>query len=384
MAMNFLFAEYLDELGCLCIQLADDGSAVKPLIHRTFADIQTMQAGSHTVIVLPSVHCGLHEVDLPWLGERKARAAIPYALEEQLAQKLSTLHFAFDHAHHSNNRYLVAVLDKSYLLNVIARLNDASIKFNEITLDWFSVAPGEVCLTQTAILVHTADFKGALFGSLANQYLMSLPESVEVLRFTDSATDWKYPEATEIDSPFLLWVAQRIQHVPRMNLCQGELSHGRPEEALSRPLLIASGALAGLWIFLVLCVNGVNLVRLNHQLNLVDKDIAVVYRKFFPNATQVISPKFRISQLLHTGQVNQSATVLWQLLDKFEKAINPDEYTVEQLEFKRQVLSVTLKSRDFTILEKLEARLKKANVKVAQTQASTHDENVVATLELRL
>jgi len=98
----------------------------------------------------------------------------------------------------------------------------------------------------------------------------------------------------------------------------------------------------------------------------------------------VISPKFRISQLLHTGQVNQSATVLWQLLDKFEKAINPDEYTVEQLEFKRQVLSVTLKSRDFTILEKLEARLKKANVKVAQTQASTHDENVVATLELRL
>lgn len=382
--MSFLFVEHLDETGCFCLSLNNDGDVLSPLEHRTFADIQIMQAGSITVVVVPTLICGLHEVDLPWLSENKARAAIPYALEEQLAQKLSTLHFAFDRAFHADNRYLVSVIDKSYLTDVMTRLTDAGIEYNEVTMDWFALKFGEVCLTRSSVLVRAADFQGALTGELANRYLISLPESAEVLGFTDSAANWKAPEVTAVNCLFYLWVAQRLQQLPHMNLCQGDLSHGRPNEGLSRVLVKSSIVLAGLWIFFILLVNTVNLVRLNHQLNSVDDDIAVVYRKFFPNASQVISPKFRISQLLNTGNAGQGSTVLWQLLSKLESVIDVDEYTVEQLEFKRQMLAVTLKSRDFSLLEKLEARLNREHLKVNQTQAASHDDHVIATLELRL
>jgi general secretion pathway protein L len=45
-------------------------------------------------------------------------------------------------------------------------------------------------------------------------------------------------------------------------------------------------------------------------------------------------------------------------------------------------LSVTIDSADFANLEQLENELKSLHLKVKQTQASTHEQQVVATLEL--
>lgn len=384
MALSVLFAEFLDETGCLCLRLESDGFVASALEHRTFDEIKRMQLGSHTIVVLSSAMSGLYEVELPWLGYNKARAAIPFALEEQLAQKLPTLHFAFDRAHHQHNRYLVVVVDKAYVANIIARLDELDIRFNEITLDWFALQAGEVCLTPSGLLARTEAYQGALSSSLAETFLHKITNPTMVMSFTDSLAAQNNASFTVIDQAFYLWVARRLQEASRINLCQGDLSHGLPNEGVSRRWAMVCGALAGLWLISVLGINLVNLIRLNHQLNLIDKDTAVVYRKFFPDAQQVISPRFRINQLLNTGGASQGALVLWQLLDKLDNAVDPSGLTVERVDFKNKVLSVALKARDFTVLDELGSRLKKAQVKVAQTQASSHKHDVTATMELRL
>ena len=384
MEMSFIFAEHMDLAGCLCVRLGNDNIVIAPCAYRLYADVQAMQGDSHTVIVLPTARCGLYDVDLPWLGGRKARLAIPFALEEQLAQKLSTLHFAFDRAHHQNNRYLVTVVDKSYVVSLMLQLETLGISFHEMTPDWFALHPGEVALTESSVLVRTAEFQGALSDNLADTYLSTDLSSVEVLSFTDSAADRTRKEWTTIDSSFFLWAAQRLQHGQRMNICQGELSHGREDDTVSRPMLYACMAVVGFWLVSVLAVNSINLIRLHHQLNKIDEETAVVYREFFPQAEKVISPRFRITQLLKGGYAGQDAAFLWQLLDKLEKAVNIKNITVKQLDYKNKVLSVMLTSRDFAALEQLDARLKKANVKVQQTQALSYEEHVEATLELRL
>lgn len=381
---SFIFVEYLDETGCFCLRLENDASVSAPFVHRSFDEIKTLQLESQTVIVLSTAKCGLHEVELPWLSDRKARAAIPYALEEHLAQKLTDLHFAFDHAHHQNNRYLVAVVDKLYLLDLISQLDAVGIEFKEITLDWFALKPGDVCLTASTVLARTTEFQGALLGELATTYLKTLPETTSVMTFIDTAADWKQLTQTKIDSSFFVWAAQRLQSLPRLNLCQGELSHGTDQEGLSRRWGLVAAALFGVWIFAVLICNSINIIRLNHQLNRVDEEIAVVYRQFFPGAQHVISPRFRINQLLNTGHARQDATVLWQLLDKLNAAYEPEHLTITQLEFKSDALSVMLKGQDFSILEALSNHLKQAQVQVTQTQAASHEDYVTATLELRL
>ncbi len=140
MTITFLFAETLDEIGCTSIQLEPDNSVAAPLAHRTFDEIRTLQSNKpFIVVVLSAARTSLLEVELPWLSEVKARAAIPFALEEQLAQKVSALHFAFDKVFHHNNRYLVGVIERQYLAEVMTRLTEEDIVFNEITMDWFAL-----------------------------------------------------------------------------------------------------------------------------------------------------------------------------------------------------------------------------------------------------
>lgn len=384
MACVFLFVEYLDDTGCMCVRLEDDASVSASLAHRTFAEIKTLQLGAHTVIVVPTTLGGLYRVDLPWLGDRKAREAIPFALEEQLAQKLQTLHFAFDKAHHQNNQYLVVVMDKPYLQDLIARLDEAGIMFHEITMDWFALHPHEILLAPSSVLLDVETYQGALSFDLAGVYLSKLADRSTVISFTDTPAEWNRYASTLVDDPFLIWVAKRLQQESRLNLCQGEFKRSRQQEGYSQRWLFILAGVAGLWLITALGVNIVNNIRLNHQLNLVDQDIAVIYRQFFPNSERVISPKFRITQLLHHDQGASKTGTLWQLLDKFEKSIKLKDMTIERMDFKSQLLSVTLKARDFSVLDSLGERLKQANVHVAQKQATSHEKYVTAVMELRL
>lgn len=384
MALTFLFAEHLDENGCMCVRLEADASVSAALTHRSYEDIKALQVNSQTIIVIPTSRCGLHQVDLPWLSESKARAAIPYALEEQLAQKLSSLHFAFDREHHQHNRYLVSVIDKEWLESLMARLDDVGIDFHEITLDWFALHADEVCVTPTAVLMDMEAYQGALTVDVARAYFDTVTTPTPVLTFTDSSSDINFPTTTLVDMPYLLWVAQRLQTSARMNLCQGEFRRGRQQERGSRRWVLICGMLAGAWLFSMLGINAINLIRLHHQNRVLDQDIAVVYRQFFPEAQHIISPKFRISQLLGTGHAGQGDSELWVLLDKLDKVISVAETTVDGLTYRNKTLSVSLKGRDFKVLEGLGERLSEEGVKVTQTQAASHENEVTAVMELRL
>lgn len=384
MASTFLFAEHLDEIGCICVRLEADATVSAALAHRTYDDIKALQADSQTIIVVSASRCGLHQVELPWLSDSKARAAIPYALEEQLAQKLPSLHFAFDREHHQHNRYLVAVIDKEWLVSLMARLDDAGIDFHEITLDWFALHSGEICLTPTTVLMDVDSYQGALAFDVARSYFNTLANPLPVLTFTDSSSEISPANTIPVDTPFQMWVVQRLQTSARMNLCQGELRRGRQQEGGSRRWVLICAILAGAWLVSMLSVNVINLIRLHHQNRLLDQDIAVVYRQFFPEAQHIISPKFRISQLLGTGRTTQGGSELWLLLDKLDKVISTTETTIDGLTYRNKTLSVSLKGRDFKVLESLGERLTQENVKVTQTQATSHENDVTAVMELRL
>lgn len=382
-AQTFLFVEFLDENGCMSLRLMPDGSVSDELGYRTFEDIKAIQGASPLMVVVPALMSGLYQVELPWLSDSKARAAIPYALEEQLAQKIPALHFAFDKAHHQHNRYLVAVIDKMWLTNLTARLDEAGLVFHEITLDWFALHSGEICVTSNAIFIDNERYQGALSFDVASGYLSQLTDHQSVLTFSDSATDLRL-SGTPIDHPFLLWAAQRLQSAAHINFCQGEFRRTQEQEGFSRRWLLMGLGTVGAWALTVLSMNMIDVMRLNHQNHVLDQAIAVVYRQFFPQAQQVISPRFRISQLLGSGQMTQDTSVMWLLLDNLNQAINTHETTVESFSYRNKTLSVALRGKEFKAFDGLSERLKQAHLKVAQTQALSHEHDVTTVLELRL
>ncbi|BCA96223.1 type II secretion system protein L [Legionella antarctica] len=375
----FLFAKHLDDNGCLCLKISQEGELIAPPAQRSFTEIKTLQKECNTLIIETTTSSSILELELPWLPERKARIAIPYALEDKVAQSVEELHFAFDKLRYQNNRYIISVVSKQRIQYLMNYLDEHDIEFDLITLDWFALSPRELCISESVLLINNDDFKGALSDELARAYIKKHLLN-EPLVFKDSAimVDNSLPKKEGFSYN---WIAQKILNAKPMNLCQGEMLHGNASADWIQKGYKVAGLLCGLWFLSLLLVNALSLYSLNKKTDTVDRQIAAIYHDFFPEAKQVISPKFRISQLLDTNGSN-TQTRFWFLLNQFAKAMNENQITLEELRYQNKTLSVTLISSDFASLEDIENKLKKLQLKVKQTQASTRDQHVVATLEL--
>jgi len=364
------------------VRLDDAGDVDVPLAAYTPEEIKTMQAGMHTVVVLPTSVVSLHRLELPKLSVRKAREAIPYALEEELAEPVAELHVAFDREEHAPGRYRVVVVNRLRLRAWMGELEALDLQFDVITLDWFALHPGEVCVTATDMLVDQEAVLGALSPRLAEQYLKTHPGEITGCVFDDSEVSLQSADLAAHEGSYRLFVAKRLLHDGYINLCQGSFQHRVHTEGSSRWYGVCA-LLLGVWFVSVLGMNAFLLHRLHVKQDALDGDIAKEYHVFFPEAKQVISPRFRIERLLsQTSGTPQNA--FWRLFDAVAAVVASHPLEIEQIRFRDQTLWLSVIARDFAWLETFEQQLKKAEINVKQTQASTRDNQVSATLELRL
>jgi general secretion pathway protein L len=379
----FLFIQQFDDERYLSLGLNEHGDAVVPLERRSIDELKSLQVNARILVVLPTEVSSLHELELPKLSERKARVVIPYAVEEQVAQPVTTLHFAFNQSQEINPRYLVAVIDKTLLSNIMMRLQAAQLMFDIITLDWFALEANEACVTETSLLVNNPIFKGALSLDLASVYLRDHSQVTQIYLFNDSPPIQDLTTVHPIDSSSYLWIAKKLLNKPQvLNLCQGELQYNARPKA-SKSWYVAASVFAGVWFLSWLGSKVFIAYHLTQQSAALDQKIAVIYHDFFPQAKQVISPKFRITQLLKEGgKGNESA--FWLLDNKLTQAVDNMPLKIQQMRFQNQILFITVATQDFAMLEKLQKRLQQNNVHVHQTEAATREQQVIATLELSL
>nr|WP_302473888.1 type II secretion system protein GspL [Legionella sp. PL877] len=359
---------------------------IAPLAQRDFDSIKSLQKGHQTIIVLPTLLFSLHRIALPWLNDKKARAAIPFALEENLAQNVNTLHFAFDRNYYQDGHYLVIVGNKSELEKLIIQLNEQAIYFDAITIDWFALNQDEIAGMDSYLLINDTNFQGALSPELATLYFKKLPlaSNYSFLVFPNSNKAFTVTQpvrSIKSEEDSFIWLARRLQKIKPMNLCQGELRHGGDTKA--KRWYQAAAIMTVIWLATFIGGNLTKLHHLNKEIKEVDAKVAHIYHAFFPQAQQVISPKFRISQLLKSRQTEKDNS-FWLLLNILAENFNPDTMNFEQLRFQNQSLQLTLTTKNFAELELFQNRLQKANIQVRQTQASTDRERVVGTLELTL
>lgn len=383
MVICFIFVKYLTEEGCLCLTINEQGDIVTPLQQRNFTDIQLLQANAQTTVVAPAEQFSFHRIALPWLPDKKARAAIPYALEEKLAENVENLHFSFDRQYYEHGHYLVAVCTKQYINELMTTMHQTSIDFHTLTVDWFALNNNDVCITNQGLLVHdNGVFCGFLNSELAPLYLQGIDATHNLYGFTDTDSHLLPANTTVIDETFLTWVSLRLQKTIGLNICQGQL-HQKGHHKATQYWSIAATIMTSLFLISWLSIHLITLHNLNTHIKNTDKKIAVIYHQFFPEAQQVISPRFRIEQLIKSTK-NEGNNAFWLLLNEFSLATQKIDTTIEQLRYQNQQLQVMLVSKDFNTLETLQNYLQQAQIKVKQSQAASRDNHVLGTLELTL
>lgn len=353
--------------------LLENGAVTEPLAHREKADFEQLQAQAKTYVILPATLATLYHLPLPRLSEKKAAMAIAFSLEDKLAQPLSEVHLAWQYDFASQS-YTVIAIDKALLKTYLDSLEAAEIQVDVLTLDACALMLGEA-IDISNVLLYTDGFHGSIPYAL-------LPLYSDLLK---DITCLAEPEA-HLSSSLQIesipcahtWIAKRLLNMQVPNFCQGAFAkaYTLPKE---RKLYLILGGLVVTWLVTLFLYQGVSLYKLHRQIHAVDDKIAVIYKQFFPNAHQVISPRFRIEQLLKHGNKN---TTLWLLLDKLAEASPQATYTLEKVEFKPNKLTLHLKLQDFKQLETLTAKLQQTGIHVKQTQASQQAKQIQVQLEL--
>lgn len=380
MATCFIFTKYLQENGCLISRFNDEGDPDLEARFYSFAEIRDLQTDYKTILVYSSQQASLLDLELPWLAESKARAAIPFALEDRITQSIELLHFAFDKKHYSDGIYKIVVLEKEPLARLIETFDNNSIEFDSISLDWYALNSNESLFIEETAIINSPDFKGALSPELAIAFPAVFQGCTNYL-FQDSIVHFELPNQQKIPEASYLWISRRLLNANLLNLCQGEFQQGKSTMQIKKAYRYLGG-MAALWLVALLATNAFKLHMVNSELAKVDQQIATIYKQFFPEAKQVINPRFRINQLLGNS-LESAQSNFWNLINKLADGIRTMNVTIEQFRFQNKTLVVSLICSDFASLEKLEDKLKQSGLNVSQTQAANKDQQVVATLELK-
>lgn len=389
----FLFVQTDDLNAMLTARLDMQGQIEQPLQMRTIEEIRVLQENARTIIVFPTAWCGLYQVELPLLSDSKARVAIPFALEDNIAQAVAQVHFGFDKAYYRNGRYWVVVIDKHIMTEWMAKLSNLDLNYDQITIDWFALQPGEAVVGEETVLIHSEAFQGAVSLDIWDHFEHAWSKELQWQLFTESAAVQEGAAISDHSKSRYTWIAERLFKTKILNLCQGEFQHATSQTQVKHKYQLA-GILAAAWLVSFIGIHVGLYMLITHQSQKADQEIAQSYRVFFPGAQQVISPKFRVEQLLKQNQLGHNAT-LWSLMESWSLALDAQaetlpkqsaktSLTVQTLQFQNQILTVVFRCDNFSALEKIEAFLQNRHVHVQQVSAATENEQVVAKLELSL
>lgn len=338
------------------------------------------------IIIVPDRLVSIHKVSLPLLSDKKARSAIPYALEDFSAQEVTELHFAFDRKFYKDGYYLVLSCDKIWLQSLMTLLKKYQLDPKYITIAWFALSDNQCILHNQALTCRSQAFNGIIPLIMWDMIAKQFPS-------TDDLTTLRFNEITdtpsELENHITLckqnwetWVAERLNQSFYFSLSQGSFAISKEQPSLKKSIWFLAGSFT---ILLVtwLTTSLLTLHQVKKETQQVDDKIAVIYKQFFPGAHQVISPRFRISQKLK-GQTAGGESVLWHLLEQLTGPLQTSQVTLLQLTYQNQRINLKLIAPNFGQLEKFISAIKRESVRAKQLEANRNEDKVEATVEIWL
>lgn len=346
------------------------------------------------VILLPIEDLFITTVTVQTKNRKQLEKAIPYALEDDLAEDIEELHFAIGQRTHSGD-IPVLVISKAKLDHLIDVLSGVNILPDIITADIFGLHRSDkqwiACVEEQHVIARTGQWSG--FGceagdfkdfiQIANEADVAAPEIIEVFRHPDE----DMLEITQVPNVYIhdnwspIAYIQGFQDETSINLLQGPYAKADKQHKTTRPWKIAA-ALAGIWVALSIAQVSIEYWKLNRINNELNADIEQVFRRAFPEIKNVVNARVqmeqRIKELTNTGSSSGNADFL-KLLHHSGYELNKDKNTsINGVQYKGNELSLDINAGDVQILENVKSKLLSKNIKAELKSAESVNNKIQA------
>ena len=266
-------------------------------------------ATEHSLLIglIPGDEAAFCLANIPAKQQRFIAQALPYAVEEQLAQDIETLHLALGNG--GNQGYRVAAIDRERMNNWFSVFSgwrdltlsgiyaDASLLSPEAD-GWSACVDGEVTMllgpagewlsvqtTNLSMFLQTLAVPGGGEAIALTLYVKGHVGDELVLLIANSVAQDKIKITTEHFECLpveLLALSHQRQSAGAINLCQDNFAAGPAKKSASAPwrsLILVAAA----WLVLQLCLETGFGWYYQHQADNLDAQAMSVYRQAFPD-----------------------------------------------------------------------------------------------------
>jgi len=392
--------------------LCNDAGELTGKITTCSLDEISKNAGGHSIVVLLNSQClHINQVKLPTQNLQKMLKAVPYAIEEFIADDIENFHFVIAKNKNSDLTSVVGI-EKSTLQTITQIFQKANINVEKIIPDALCLAANEnqwVCLnhlndtylqtnTQYGTVLPNEILQYTLTNKLADESL-SKPE--KILLFSEQENSGTFDSIpfeeiigdNEIEllnvvyntHPLVVFCGHYKQ-ATSLNLLQNDFKPKRQSSGHWQHWKLAA-SLAAIWLILNLGFTGFKHSQIKDE-NLITKaKIEKIYKKAFPQSKKIVNPRVQMEQKLKelkSGSGNSNNGLIYLLAESFGTlGSNNQNITVLSLTFRNNRMDIGLDGNNLQSIETLNKNLNSNNnIKSEITSSSSEKDKVKGNIRI--
>jgi general secretion pathway protein L len=394
----------------------DAGELTGKISSGTLDELSEAAANHHTVVLLNSQCLHINQLQLPTQNLQKMLKAVPYAIEEFIAEDVENFHFVIARSKH-NNLVAVVGIDKVTLQSIIQVFQQANITVEKIIPDILCLAADEqqwVCLNYLDMFyLQTDRLNGIVLTNDILPYILNkklqdeaqntteqkLPK--KILLFTeqenttafdqlqlDNLSNDENPEKINIvynKHPLVVFCGHYKQALP-LNLLQHEFKNKRKSSGLWQHWRLAA-SLAAIWLVLNIALSHFQYAQIESKNNITKAQIEQLYKKTFPGSRKIINPRVQMEQKLNelkSGTGNSNNGLIFLLAESFGTlSSDKTNITLQSLTFRNNRMDIGLDSSNLQAIENLNKNLNNSNrVKSEIISSSSEKDKVKGNLRI--
>jgi general secretion pathway protein L len=356
-------------------------------------------AQQHKVVVLlDSSNVHLNHVQLPTSNRQRMLRAIPYALEDQLAEDIENFHFVIGKTdpHYGTP---VAGIRKDTIEGLLATFNQAGISLD-------AVIPDAICSPaapdQWSVLFHAGKALvqyEALIGSVIDTANLPLllqaslgkaerkPEKIVYFYLDGEEPD---PALEQIDTdveiikvaynthPLVVFCGE-FSRAKSLNLLQGKYKPRRKSGGQWYRWRLAA-SLAAAWLLLYAGINLVELNRLEDRNAELGIQIEKIYKQSFPGSKRIVNPRVQMEQKLNElrgGGGPQGSQFLALLAESVSAISGQKDIEIQSIDFRNNRMDIGLTGTNLQSVETLNKQLNGNTRLTTEITSATSEKNIV-------
>lgn len=390
---------YMPQVGQDTVQWAvsdEKGTLGSGVREGSLRDAAEAVESRRATLILPANDVLLAQVVVPGGSQARALQAVPYALEEQVADDVDDLHFALGTKNRSDE-YPVAVIARDVMDDITQMCLDAGLRPSEVVPETLvipvlsasdpeKVVWSALCDEQRAV-VRMGEYSGfatdtdmasmMIEGAMADA---SEDETIAMVAFsTAGAEQLQVPDALKLEvrpcDHRLALYASGLSTSPRVNLLQGEYNPKSNFDRSWKPWR-ATMALCACLLAVVFLSKWLDVRQLQKQEAALDAQIAQAFEQALPG-TRMQRPRRQVqSALENIGAVNSDGFT--SRLAQIAASLSTQPQTqLRSIGYRSGRFDLDLNTDDVPTLDALQSELGKRGSLSMSVQSANREDNTV-------